>query len=52
MKTHVLHWATLQNFFIRTSRYGKYSKNVNAVEPQNKIQKQLKHMLLKDLYHK
>ena len=32
-----------------TSTYGKYSINVSAVESWNKIQKQLKNTLLKDL---
>ena len=33
----------------KTNRYGKYSITVSAVEPWNKIQKQLKDMQLKDL---
>ena len=32
-----------------TNRYGKYSITVSAVESWNKIQKQLKDLLLKDL---
>ena len=39
----------LINFFYKTDRYGKYSVTVSAVESWNKIQKQLKDMLLKDL---
>ena len=35
--------------FYKTNRYGKYSMAVSAVELWNKIQKQLKSMLLKDL---
>ena len=35
--------------FYKTDRYGKYSITVSAVESWNKIQKQLKDMLLKDL---
>ena len=35
--------------FYKTDRYGKYSITVSAVESWNKIQKQLKNMLLKDL---
>ena len=34
--------------FYKTDRYGKYSITVNAVESWNKIQKQLKSILLKD----
>ena len=37
--------------FYKTDRYGKYSITVNAVESWNKIQKQLKSILLKDLSH-
>ena len=48
MKPHVLHRVTSQNFIIR-NKYGKYSVTVSAVESWNKIQKQLKNMLLKDL---
>ena len=33
----------------RTNRYGKYSITVSAAESWNKIQKQLKNMLLKNL---
>ena len=33
----------------KTNRYGKYSITVSAVESCDKIQKQLKNMLLKDL---
>ena len=35
--------------FYKTDRYGKYSITVSAVESWNKIQKQLKSILLKDL---
>ena len=35
--------------FYKTKRYGKYSITVSAVESWNKIQKQLKNMLLKNL---
>ena len=35
--------------YIHTNRYGKYSITVSDVESWNKIQKQLKNMLLKDL---
>ena len=35
--------------FYKTNRYGKYSITVSAVESWNKIQKQLKNILLKDL---
>ena len=33
----------------KTNRYGEYSITVSAIESWNKIQKQLKNMLLKDL---
>ena len=35
--------------FYKTNRIGKYSTTASAVESWNKIQKQLKNMLLKDL---
>ena len=35
--------------FYKTNRYGKYSITISAVESWNKIQKQLKNTLLKDL---
>ena len=35
--------------FYKTNRYGKYSITVSAVQSWNKIQKQLKNMLLEDL---
>ena len=35
--------------FYKTNRYGQYSITISAVESRNKIQKQLKNMLLKDL---
>ena len=41
--------GNLMKLFYRTNRYGKYSITVSAVESWNKIQKQLKSMLLKDL---
>ena len=39
----------LTKLFYKTNRYGKYSITVSAVELWNKIQKQLKDMLLKEL---
>ena len=39
----------LMKLFYETNRYGKYSITVSAVASWNKIQKQLKNMLLKDL---
>ena len=41
--------GNLTKLFYKTNRYGKYSITVSAVESWNKIQKQLKDMLLKDL---
>ena len=41
--------GNLIKLFYKTNRYGKYSITVSAVESWNKIQKQLKNMLLKDL---
>ena len=41
--------GNLTKLFYKTNRYGKYSITVSAVESWNKIQKQLKNMLLKDL---
>ena len=35
--------------FYKTNRYGKYSITVSAVESWNKIQKELKNILLKNL---
>ena len=35
--------------FFKTNRYGKYSITVTAVESRNKIQKELKNVLLKNL---
>ena len=49
MKPQVLHRVTLQNFFIRQIDMGSNSITVSAVESWNKIQKQLKNVLLKDL---
>ena len=41
--------GNLIKLFYKTKRYGAYSITVSAVESWNKIQKQLKDMLLKDL---
>ena len=41
--------GNLMKRFNKTNRYGKYSMTVSAVESWNKIQKQLKNMLLKNL---
>ena len=41
--------GNLMKLFYKTNRYGKYSVTVSAVESWNKIQKQLKNMLLKNL---
>ena len=41
--------GNLIKLFYKTKRYGKYSITVSAVESWNKIQKQLKNMLLKNL---
>ena len=41
--------GNLTKLFYKTNKYGKYSITVSAVESWNKIQKQLKNMLLKDL---
>ena len=49
MKPQVLDRGTSWIFFNKTDRYGKYSITVSAVELSNKIQKQLKSILLKDL---
>ena len=35
--------------FYKTNKYGKHSITVSAVELRNKMQKQLKNMLLKNL---
>ena len=48
MKPQVLHRVTSKLFY-KTNKYGKYSITVSAVEVWNKIQKQLKNILLKDL---
>ena len=42
MKPHIVHGVT-------SNRHGKYSVTASANELRNKIQKQLKDMLLKDL---
>ena len=41
--------GNLIKLFYKTKRYGKYSITVSAVESWNKIQKQLKYLLLRDL---
>ena len=41
--------GNLTKLFHKTNKYGKYSITVSAVESWNKIQKQLKNILLKDL---
>ena len=41
--------GNLTKLFYKTNKYGKYSITVSAAESWNKIQKQLKNMLLKDL---
>ena len=41
--------GNLIKVFYKTKRYGKYSITASAVESLNKIQKQVKDMLLKDL---
>ena len=41
--------GNLINHFCKTKNYGKYSITVSAVEARNKIQKQLKDSLLRDL---
>ena len=41
--------GNLMKRFYKTDRYGKYSITVSAVESWNKVQKQLKSILLKDL---
>ena len=41
--------GNLMKLFYKTNRYGKYSITVSAVESWNKIQKQLKDVLLKQL---
>ena len=41
--------GNLMKLFYKANRYGKYSITVSAVESWNKIQKQLKSILLKDL---
>ena len=40
--------GNLMKLFYQTNRYGKYSITVSAVESWNKIQKELKNMLLKN----
>ena len=41
--------SDLVKHFYKTKRYEEYSITVSAVESWNKIQKQLKHLLLRDL---
>ena len=41
--------GNLMKLFYKTNRYGKYSITISAIGSWNKIQKQLKNMLLKDL---
>ena len=41
--------GNLIKLFYKTKRYGEYSITVSAVESRNKIQKQLKYLLLRDL---
>ena len=41
--------GNLIKLFYKINRYGKYSRTASAVESRNKIQKQLKYMLQKDL---
>ena len=41
--------GSLMKLFYKTNRYGKYSITISAVESWNKIQKQLKNVLLKDI---
>ena len=41
--------GNLTKLFYKTNKYGKYSITVSAVESWNKIQKQLKNILIKDL---
>ena len=49
MKPQSFTQGNLTKLFYMTHRYGKYSITVSAVELWEKIQKQLKNMLLKDL---
>ena len=49
MKPQVLHRVISRNYFIKKNRYKKHSSTVSAAESWNKIQKQLKDVLLKDL---
>ena len=48
MKPQVLH--NLMKLFYKTNRYGKYSITVSAVDSWSNFQKQLKNMLLKNLF--
>ena len=41
--------GNLTKLFYKTNKYGKYSITVSAVESWNRIQKQVKNILLKDL---
>ena len=49
-KTSCSTQGNLMKNFYKTDRYGKYSITASAVESWNKIQKQLKNILLKDLF--
>ena len=49
MKLQVLHRVTSQNFFVKQIDMVSNSITVSAVRSWNKMQKQLKHVLLKDL---
>ena len=42
--------GNLTKLFYKTNRYGKYSITLSALESCNNVQKQLKDMLLKDLF--
>ena len=50
MNPEVLKRVTSQINRYRKNRCGKYSITVSVVESWNKIQKQLKNMLIKDLF--
>ena len=48
-ETSISAQGNFTELFYETNRFGKYSITVSTVESWNKIQKQLKKMLLKDL---
>ena len=48
-ETSISTQGNLIKLFYKTNRYGRYSITVSAVESWNKIQKQLKSILYKDL---